>query len=162
MRLEDELSDISRLANLLEIAPVAIDFVTTVCGKHIGSGSYRSVFEYNIDDRFVVKVEPLNTNCNQTEYRLWEEIKGLHSDLAFVPKWFAPVEWISPNGRILLMRKTSYKPSKERPTKIPEFLTDIKPDNFGWIGNNFVCHDYGQDYGFMHFSKKMKKAEWNY
>ena len=162
MRLEDNLSDLQRVTDLLNIAPISLDFVTSMCGKHLGSGTYRSVFEYNLDEKYVIKIEPRNTNCNQVEYTLWEEIKGLTGDLAWVKDWFAPVKWISPNGRILLMQKTKEDFNKEYPEKIPKFMWDVKPDNFGWIGKNLVCHDYGQFYSFIEYSKKMKKVDWSW
>ncbi len=80
--------------------------LTSICGKKIGFGVFRCVYDYNLDDRYVVKIEPLNTNCNVVEYMLWNEIKGLINGLAWVKDWFAPVKWISPNGKILIMRKT--------------------------------------------------------
>ena len=160
MKLEDKLLDIERVSDLLNITPIALDFVTSICGHYIGSGSYRSVFDYNLDDRYVVKIEPCNTNCNMVEYMIWDEVKGLINNLEWVKKWFAPVKWISPNGRILIMRKTTQKPNKKMPEKIPAFLWDIRADNFGWIGKNFVCHDYGQFYNMIHYPKKMVKAKW--
>lgn len=80
--------------------------------------------------------------------------------MEWVKDWFAPVKWISPNGRILVMRKTEEKPDKKRPDKVPDFLWDVKVDNFGWIGNNLVCHDYGQFYNMIDYKKKMKKVKW--
>lgn len=163
MKLEDELEDINRVAALLAVTPIVLDFVTSICGKHIASGAFRSVFDYNLDDKYVVKIEPSNTNCNIVEYMIWDEVKGLCNNLEWVKKWFAPVKWISPNGKILVMRKTteSHKRHKKKlPEKVPEFLWDIKLDNFGWIGNDFVCHDYGQFYNMIHYPKKMVKAKW--
>lgn len=43
------------------------------------------------------------------------------------------------------------------PDKIPDFIFDSHSNNFGWIGDKFVCHDYGQLYGLLDFRKKMKK-----
>ena len=126
------------------------------------SQQFKDWAEGNLDEKYVIKIEPRNTNCNQVEYTLWEEIKGLTGDLAWVKDWFAPVKWISPNGRILLMQKTKEDFNKEYPEKIPKFMWDVKPDNFGWIGKNLVCHDYGQFYSFIEYSKKMKKVDWSW
>lgn len=160
MVLEDTLLDIDRANSLLKIPSISLDLVTSLCGDFLGSGTFRSVFDYNLDNKYVIKIEPRNTNCNQTEYAIWDEVRWLKGDLAWVTKWFAPIKWISPNGRILVMQKTSKKPRKEKPKKIPAFLWDVKEDNFGWIGNNYVCHDYGQFYNLIHYSKKMKKVKW--
>lgn len=161
MNLEDNLLDLDRTNSMLQIPAVASDFVTLLCGRFIGSGVYRSVFECNFDDRFVVKVEPRNSGCNFIEYMIYDEVKWLKGDLEWVKDWFAPVEWISPNGRILLMRRTKEYPKRKKPEKVPKFLWDLKTDNFGWYKGNYVCHDYGQLYNFIEYKKTFKKINWS-
>jgi hypothetical protein len=39
-------------------------------------------------------------------------------------------------------------------------MSDVKSRNFGWIGDRYVCHDYGFIQGFMEYSKRFKKADW--
>lgn len=160
MRLEDNLNNVKEIADILDVAPVAIDLVTSIIGEDIGRGTYRAVYEYNLDDRYVVKIEPENTSCNLIEYMIWDEVKGLMGESEWVKKWFAPVKWISPNGRILIMQKTHKRDNKVKPEKIPKFLWDVCERNFGWIGNNYVCHDYGQLYNMIAYPKAMKKIEW--
>ncbi len=161
MKLEDELSDIRLASDILDTAPVAMDLVTSICGNWIATGVFRSVYDYNLDDKYVVKIEKDNTSCNMIEYMIWDEVRGLINDKEWVKDWFAPCKWISPNGRILIMEKTKeFKRGMEVPTKVPEFLWDVKPDNFGWIGKNYVCHDYGQLYNMIHYPKKFKKIIW--
>lgn len=162
--IEDELLDAERANAMLKIPAVGYDFVTSLCGEHLGSGAFRSVFNYVLDDKYVIKVEPKNTNCNTIEYMMYNEIQHLSGDLEWVKKWFAPVKWISPNGRLLVMQKTkphNNKTKKKRPCKIPKFLWDVKEENFGWIGNNYACHDYGQLYNLIDYSKKMVKIDWD-
>ena len=50
----------------------------------------------------------------------------------------------SDNGLIMMQRKTEEFSKKEKklPKKIPNYFTDVKQSNFGWIGNQLVCHDY--------------------
>lgn len=160
MNLSDKLNDIQLVANIARASNVNYDLITSLCGKRLGSGYYRAVHEYNMDNRYVIKLEDGASSCNMTEYLMWKELEHLCGDLAWVKKWFAPVKWISPNGRVLVMRKTSEKPDKKRPEKVPNFLWDVKWDNFGWIGNQFVCHDYGQFYNFIDYKKGMQKAHW--
>ena len=105
------------------------------------------------------KIEPLNTSCNLIEYMIWDEVKRLKGDLEWVKKWFAPCGWISPNGRIMTMRKTK-EGDLDRPDKIPKFFWDVKWDNFGWIGKKYVCHDYGQFYNMIHYPKGMRTIKW--
>lgn len=159
MRLENNLNDVKELSFITQLEDINSDIVKCICGKKIGQGQYRSVHEFNLDKDYVVKLEPLNTSCNTVEYMMWDEIKGLKEELAWVKDWFAPVKWISPNGRVLLMKKTEEEPDKKLPKKIPSFLWDVKPDNFGWLGKNYVCHDYGQFYNFIHYPKKFKKLK---
>jgi len=160
MRLEDELNSLNKVHDLLNISSIATDFVTSICGSWIGSGAFRSVYDYNLDNRYVVKIEPLSTNCNLVEHMIWNEVSYLRGKLAWVKDWFAPCSWISPNGKILIMRKTKQIESRDKPEKVPAFLWDVKDDNFGWIGKKFVCHDYGQFYNFIHYKKKMNKTKW--
>ena len=161
MKLEDNLCDLKRTTDILEVPSISMDLLTSICGEHIATGVFRSVFDYNLDDRYVVKIEPLNTGCNLIEYMIWDEVKGLINNLEWVKDWFAPVKWISPNGHVLVMKKTYERYNKKRPDKIPEFIWDIKIDNFGWIGNKFVCHDYGQFYNMIHYPKRFKRVNWN-
>ena len=155
MKLENHFTNIEEICNLLHLMPVATDLAASLCGEKLGAGAFRSVHNYNLDPKYVIKIEPLNTQCNVTEYMLWNEIQHLTGPLAWVKDWFAPVKWISPNGRLLVMEKTKVIPSRKKPTRIPKFMWDVKEENFGWIGKNYVCHDYGQFYNFIHYSKTM-------
>lgn len=155
-RLDNNLNSISEVFTLSQLQDVNTDLILSLCGKKLGAGVYRTVYEYNLDNRYVIKIEPNTTESNITEYLLWSEIKGLIGTLAWVKDWFAPILWMSPNGKILVMRKTEEKPNKERPKSIPLFFTDLKRDNFGWIGNKFVCHDYGFFHKFIKYEKKMQ------
>lgn len=163
VRLQNNLNSIDEVHTITNLQDVNTDLITTLLGQKIGSGAYRSVYQHNWDNKYVIKIEPNSTECNIAEFMLWEEIKGLKNNLAWVKELFAPVLWMSPNGKILCMQKTEPYPKNkklQRPTEIPEFFTDVKWDNFGWIGNKFVCHDYGFIYKFIKYNKKMQKAKW--
>lgn len=160
MRINDNLNNIKELNDILSLAPVANDIVTSLIGEEIGSGVYRTTYVYNLDHSYVIKAEPLNTQCNVVEYLLWQEIKELSGSLEWVKDWFAPVKWISPNGRLLVMKRTKQIKSRKKPDKVPKFLWDVKEDNFGWIDGKYVCHDYGQFYNFINYPKGMKSIEW--
>jgi len=158
IRLENNINSISEVSVISQLQDVNTDLILSLCGKKLGSGSYRTVYEHNWDKRYVVKIEPNNTECNMAEFMLWSEVCGLCGDLAWVKDWFAPVLWMSPNGKILVMRRTQEKDKKERPRKVPDFFTDLKRENFGWIGNKFVCHDYGFIHKFIKYGSKMQKV----
>lgn len=159
-RLQNNLNDISEAATLLALQDVSVELIISLLGEKIGAGVYRSVYAYNLDNRYVVKVEPLNTESNMSEYIVWKEVQNLTGNLAWVKEWFSPILWCSPNGKILVQRRTQERPNKKRPEKVPAFFFDVKQDNFGWIGNKLVCHDYGILYGLISYSKKMKKVTW--
>jgi len=156
IRLENKLNNLAETANLLTWQDASTDLVLCMLGKQLGEGVYRSVYEYNLDPKYVIKIEPRNTECNMSEYMLWDEIRGLKNELAWVKDWFAPIKYISPNGKILVMERAYEKPQKERPRKVPKFFSDCKRDNWGWIGNKFVCYDYGFLHRFIKYENKFK------
>lgn len=163
IRLQNNLNSIDEVHTITKLQDVNTDLITSLLGKKIDQGCYREVYQHNWDDDWVIKVEVGSTDCNITEYMLWEEIRGLKNKFVWVKDWFAPVLWISPNGKILCMQKTSQDPKNkklERPKEVPAFLSDVKWDNFGWIGNRFVCHDYGFLYKFIKYGNKMQKVKW--
>lgn len=163
LTIEDELYDYEEAKKILVGPVVSYDFIACFLGKKLGYGCYRAVYDYNLSEKkrpLVLKIEPGFTNCNVTEAAIWNEVYWFQNELAWVKDWFAPVEWISPNGKVLCMHKTEPRPAKKRPTKVPHFLSDIKDENFGWIGNKFVCHDYGQLWNITHYHKRFKPATW--
>lgn len=139
-------------------ADIKTEFIDTFCGKLIGHGYSRQVYEYKLDSSLVIKIETcINVSKyfqNVIEYDTWINIKD--TDLS---KWFAPCVYISYNGNVLIQKKTN--PVKKYPDMIPIFLTDTKKQNYGMYKGKFVCHDYGTNnlikYGF---TKRMKKADW--
>lgn len=156
MKLSNKLNNLEEVKNILSWQDLSVDFITSLCGQRLGEGHSRSTYIYNLDEKYVIKVEPENGDNNLSEHLIWEEVKGLTGSLAWVKDWFAPVKWISPNGKILVMERTFEKPKKERPKSVPAFFTDLKRDNWGWIGNKFVCHDYGFIYKFIKYEKKFQ------
>lgn len=138
------------------------DIFNSLCGNFIGEGFSRCVFDHATDINLVVKIattsQGVRSNCS--EFEIWDEVKGLKGNLLWVKDWLAPVEYISENGNVLIMHKTFQKPNKKNPTEVPKFLLDVKENNFGWIGNKYVCHDYGFIHGFIKYEKKFKKVDW--
>ena len=137
------------------------EVLDSLCGRLIGSGSYRRVYECAINNRWVVKIEKNfnNSFSNAEEYGVWEGAKEMKD--SFYKNWLAPCHFISPNGRVLIQSKTRQALPHEYPTEIPAWFTDMKLTNYGMIGKKFVCHDYGNnkllDSGFV---KRMRKARW--
>jgi len=119
-----------------------LDAFSLLCGEKIGEGSSRMVFECRLRRDLVVKVEK---ECNWRafdnvkELTNWEDAKNRPA----LKKWLAPIEFASPDCRILLMHRAEPLPiSYKLPDKMPAFLNDLKPENFGLIDGNLVCVDY--------------------
>lgn len=115
------------------------DMFAFMCGDFIGSGIHRDVFQYNLDPKYVVKVQrDVEEFSNIKEFEIWCHVR--HTEYK---KFFAGCPWLSSNGRIMLQRKTRPLTKTLRPPeRIPAFFTDIKDSNFGYIGKQFVAHDY--------------------
>lgn len=129
-----------------------------LCGKKIGEGAYRRVYVLKQNKEFVIKIEKNYSNgdfANVMEWRNWVN----NRDWKFLGPWLAPCEMINETGTILIQRRVYHRRRKDYPTHIPVFLTDTKLQNFGWIGEQFVCCDYA----FLPLSitgKSMKRARW--
>lgn len=157
--LKNNLNDNKDLYDILSNQNVSTDLVQSMFGAFVGSGASRMVYDCNLYPNTVIKVEYGNTFNNVMEYALWDEIQFLCGDLAWVKNWFAPIKWISPNGKLLVMDKTHHSDNKKLPERIPDWLWDVKLENFGWIGNKFVCHDYAYSFNaLIDYKKKFKKA----
>lgn len=126
-------------------------------GKKIGSGCYRDVYLCRLDTSLVVKIEKENREFhNIKEWNIWEEIK--YSKLK---KWFAPCIDISEDGKVLIQQKIEFGRKKDYPKKVPSFFTDVQPKNFGFIGKQLTCCDYGSTIITRSFDdKKQKIADW--
>lgn len=128
-----------------------------VCGDRLGAGMTREVFRFALDERYVIKFEPLEGHFqNVAEATIWNDIQ--FTELA---KWFAPVKAISGCGRIMLQRYAEPLPAIALPAEVPRFFTDLKPGNWGRIGKQPVCIDYGKTLLVTHgLSKRMRRADW--
>jgi hypothetical protein len=134
----------------------ARDVADMVLGECLGYGTTRAVYVHAMDEHKIVKVENgAHSFCNVYEHEVWDHVK----DTEFA-KWFAPVEYISPTGIVLVMRRTESVPSSLLPKEIPAFFDDIKPENFGMLDGRFVCHDYAY-HRFIErgMTRKMRKIK---
>lgn len=146
------------IQKILSSKIIGYEFANFFLGNLVGEGCFRSVFQCAHNPKLVVKVEMDDTYENAREHEVWHRVK----EVKRIAQWFAPIIQISPCNRIMLMKKTIHHiDNLKRPDKIPDFFTDIKPENFGWIGNQYVCHDYA---GNLLMEKgmrlKLKKVKW--
>lgn len=130
-----------------------------LCGREIASGMTRTVFECNVDKRLVVKVEQAEVRThfqNLVEWLAWSRVAGTEFE-----RWFAPVVEISPDGRLLLMKRVEPAPAHVLPKRLPAFFTDFKLSNFGFYEGRVVCCDYGSH--LLHevgMTKRLKNVRW--
>lgn len=120
------------------------DAFNLLCGEQLGSGLHRFVYECRLRPELVVKVERENVDwrffANVHEMRFWDNNQYYKK----VADWLAPCRYMSPDGRILLQDRARPATSFDNlPEKLPGFLTDRKPQNYGYLPNGqFVCIDY--------------------
>lgn len=134
------------------------DLAKMLVGAKIGFGSSRRVYEYELDKEIVIKEEGrYGSFQNIMEWEVWQAVK----DTKYA-KWFAPCITISGNGLLLLQKRVEPLPRAQYPKKIPAFFTDKKYQNFGMLGKQLVCFDYGtlHRYTLTQLAKKMQKADW--
>lgn len=133
------------------------DCFNMLCGEKLGSGIHRDVFDCKIREDLVVKVEKADYRyfANVMEMSFWSNYQYCKE----ISKWLAPCEYMSPDGRILLQRKATPIEECRLPDRLPAFLTDTKPANFGAINGSVVCVDYAMH--IVNVSTRMRKARWN-
>lgn len=136
------------------------DAFNLLCGRQIGSGMTRTVFECSVAPQYVVKVENAEIRThfqNMMEWFVWNRVVGTDME-----KWFAPVHEISPDGRCLVMHRTTPISGIHLPKRMPAFFTDFKPANFGLLKDKVVCHDYGSHLLMERgMTKAMTTVRWN-
>lgn len=139
-----------------------------LCDELIGQGMSRKVFSSLLLPDCVIKVEERGGFFqNVIEWETWNRVVNTNHS-----KWFAQCKWISRNGQVLVMERTRPAAPNEIPDKLPVYLADFKPSNFGismvprfGINKNkgkFVCHDYGTNLLFERgMSNTTRKVHWN-
>ena len=107
-------------------------------GEKLGEGIARKVYVFRPDPKLVVKIEHGSRSFqNVLEYEAWNYLRTKHA------KWLAPCRSISPCGSMLLQWRADSLRESEKFKRLPKFLVDIKRENFGMIGDQMVCFDYG-------------------
>lgn len=134
---------------------VTLDAFNMMCGKLIGEGAYRKVFECKLRPDLVVKVEDAEYRrfCNVLEMNVW----NCASDA--VRKWLAPCEFLSPDGRVLLQRRCEPVDRATLPDMLPAFMMDIKAENFGRYKGRLLMTDYA--FTRAPHSTRLRKVYWD-
>jgi hypothetical protein len=131
---------------------------SVLCGSLIAEGSARKVYHCKPNSRLVVKIErSARSFQNVAESEIWSFVLGDKQ----MQKWFAPCMFISNAGTILIQEKVEPLRQKDLPKSLPEFLCDLKIENFGMLNDRIVCCDYGtMVYSIKRASRKLVKAVW--
>lgn len=147
--MRDKKEALKRLGNSKSL-------LSAILGDWIGSGTSREVFECAHDSSLVVKIAIDTPNANVLEWEMWETIR--YADQS---KWFAPCEFISDDGLVLIQKRTT--PLEDtKGLRIPTYFTDVKDSNFGTIDNQVVCHDYASSLiRFMLFGMPDRMVDYN-
>ena len=123
---------------------IAEDFASLFIGERIGDGGSRDVYSCVYDPYLVIKIEVSHSYrrysmcSNMMEYAVWNIVKDTKWK-----KFFAPCISISLNNHVLIQKRTRPTLFEKIPKIIPDFLDDIKAENWGELDGNIVCHDYG-------------------
>jgi len=135
-----------------------------IFGEKIGEGMSRKVYEYSCPltgavDRAVIKYEGRFVNGhfqNVAEWEIWQWVRGTP-----MQKWFAPCYSISPCGLYLIQARVEPLRKAEWPRRLPAFLCDLKPENFGMYQGRLVVCDYGTGIAAIRTAgKKMVPCKW--
>lgn len=137
---------------------VSRDLLWLICGKHLGGGMSRQVYECKLRPDLVLKFETeAGQFQNVMEWETWQELQ----DYEPAARWLAPCEFISPCGAVLAMRRTSLATKLDYPARLPSFLTDTKRANYGLLEGRLVCHDYGlHRLMSLGASQRVRKVDW--
>ena len=139
------------------------DLIDLMLGEQIGyDGISRTAYVLRTDERFVVKLEKSGGDyfSNVREWTIWQAA----SQIPWAVKWLAKTTFISENGRVLVMERTTpFSNGQRTPDRLPVWLTDYKPENYGWgcISGEFVSHDYANDLIIGNgFKNRLRKVAW--
>jgi hypothetical protein len=130
-----------------------------MCSEPIGEGCSRKVFVCKLDQTLVLKLETASYSFNNIrEWELWEDVR--HDKDA--SRWLAPCVAISSCGAMMLQKRTKIATKKRYPKKVPQWMTDLKYQNWGLLDGKIVCHDYGNHLAqrFGTKSKRLVNAHW--
>lgn len=124
-------------------------------GPKLGEGYSRAVYCHRHNPDLVVKIAlPKNlyngVRSNMTEYQLWDSVCWRHDTGVWFKDWLAPVEDISEDGQILIMRRTQPITKTQLPPVVPVWLSDMQLGNWGILDGRPVMHDYGNNLVMEH------------
>ena len=133
------------------------DFADFFLGAQVGEGQSRVVYEFRLNPKWIVKIDKSGQFNNVSEWDVWHNIKLVDPEAA---KFLAPCIHLSSCGRIMIQERTKPIKKEQLPDLVPEFLTDLKIQNWGLIGKRPVCHDFANHKIYSSASTELVKASW--
>ena len=135
---------------------------------YLGAGYSRRVYTYGEDK--VIKIARANHSMYRTvgieanlkELELWTEASE-NEEFKDIREWLAPTISISDGGLSLIQMKTEPLPDDMcLPTKVPNWITDLKRENCGMLDGEIVFHDYALTLCNINSFRKHRlvKAHW--
>lgn len=132
---------------------------SVLLGDKLGEGAAREVFVNRVDPNLVVKIEMgAQSFQNIAEWEFWTWAQGSPME-----KWLAPCRLISTCGSVLMMDRVYPLRHAEYPKRLPAFLSDLKPENFGKHPKTglVVACDYGLGLSAIRTADRtLKKVVW--
>ena len=123
----------------------------------LGRGATRTVYTLPSNPNVVLKVAPDNPAQNESEYRLYQHVRG-----TTIEKYFAEVIACSDDYRALIMQRTlPINDLSKIPPKLPRIVRDVKLQNLGMYQGNAVFHDYGINSLGDKFTTALKSYNWD-
>lgn len=146
----------------LKIAADYREILSLLCGDRVGDGSSRAVYVFWPDTTKVIKIERGHHSFqNVIEWETWCYINQRKPHLS---KWFAPCVMMSERGHMLVQERAIPVITADLPKRIPAFMADLKPNNWGRLPDGrVVAIDYGLAYGVLAAADtRLVKAEWTH
>lgn len=145
------------MSDLAVDAFIGRELRSILLGEQLGRGIARTVYRNAADGRYVVKIEDgAKSFQNVAEWELWGWVSGTP-----MSKWFAPCRSISAAGAVLVMDYVEPLRTAELPKRLPAFLCDLKPENFGMLDGRVVARDYGTClWAIRATNRRLVKAKW--
>jgi hypothetical protein len=134
-----------------------VHFINKHCGKLLGKGLYRDVYELKGDKDYVIKIQRAMTQGDFSNALEWNYYQR-NEDWDRLIRWLAPAIAIDETSQILVQRRAIFKTIDKYPEKMPSIFSDFKIQNYGWIDKKFVCVDYAGL--LLGNTLRLKRAKW--
>jgi hypothetical protein len=133
--------------------------VRKFCGELLGNGFFRQVYVLRQNPNYVVKVVQPGEMLSFPNVTEWMNYKDYQ--YTALQQFLAPCVMINDTGTVMIQQRANWagKKKKDYPKRLPSELSDFKYENYGWIGEQFVCFDYSFLRGYKSRTKT-RSIQW--